>query len=66
MPDFNHYLMGLGSICNIDCSVQFHNYTVTIYDPQGLPLIQGWRDNTGAKLLRFARRPQSYTPYYTE
>ena len=24
MPAFNHYLMGLGSICDTECSVHFH------------------------------------------
>ena len=51
--------MGLGSM-------NIHNYTVTIYDPQGLPLLQVWQDNTGAKIWRFALRPQSSTPSCTE
>ena len=42
MLDFNHYLVGLGHICDNECSVHFHKCTVTIYDPQGLPLLQGW------------------------
>ena len=37
-----------------------------MYDPQGLPLLQGWRDNTGAKLWRFSLRPQNPTPSFTE
>ena len=66
MPSFNHSLIGLGIICDTEWSVNFHNHTVTIYDPQGSPLIQGWWDNTGAKLWRFAPRPQNSTPYATE
>ena len=40
----------------------FHKHTVAIYDLQGIPLIQGWRDNTGTNLWRFALRPQNSTP----
>ena len=50
MPAFNHSLMGLVSIYDNECSVQFHKYTVKIYDPQGLPLLQGWQDNKVTKI----------------
>ena len=66
MPDFNRYLMGLASICDNECSVHFQKCKVTIYDPQLLPLLQGWRDNKGAKLWLFSLRPQSSTPSSTE
>ena len=66
MPAFNHSIMVLGSICDTECSVNFHNHTVTIYDSQGSPLIQGWRDNTGAKLWRFVLHHQNPTPSDTE
>ena len=66
MPDFKHSLMDLGSICDNECSVHFHKYTVTIYDPQGIPFLQGRRDNTSAKLWCFYLRPQSSTPSSTE
>ena len=58
--------MVLGSICDTECFVHFHKYTVTIYDPQGLPLLQGWQENTGAKLWRFSLCPQSSNTYSTE
>ena len=66
IPYLNHSLMGLKIICDTECSVQFHKYTVIIYDPQGIPLLQGWRDNTGAKLWRFPLCPQSPTSSSTE
>ena len=57
MPEFKHSLMGLGSICDANCTVLFSKAAVTIFDPQGKPLLQGWRDRHGAKLWRFALRP---------
>ena len=41
--------------------MHFHKYTVTIYDPQVIPLLQGWQDNTGASIWCFALRPQIST-----
>ena len=58
--------MGLGSICDTECSMHFHKHTVTIYDPQGSPLLQGWRYNIAAKIWRFALCPQNSTPSNTE
>ena len=66
MPAFKHYLMVLGSICDTECSVHLWKCTVKIYDPKGLPLLQGWQDNKGSKIWRFVLQPQSYTPYSTE
>ena len=62
MLDLNHYLMGLGNICDTECSMYFHKCKVTIYDPHGLPLLQGWQENKGAKLWQFSLRPQMCTP----
>ena len=66
MLDLNHYLMGLGNICDTECSMYFHKCTFKIYDPQGLHFIQGWRDNKDAKLWHFPLRPKSYTPSSTD
>ena len=62
----NHSLMVFGSICDTKCSVHFHKCTVTIYDPQGLPLLQGWRDNIGANIWPFSLRTKISTPSYAE
>ena len=61
MPALKNHLMGLVSICDTGFSVHFHKYTVTSYDTQGLLLLQGWRDKTGAKLWKFALCPQIST-----
>ena len=59
IADLNHYLMGLGSICDAECSVHFHKFTVKIYDSQGIPLIQVWQDKKIANLRRFSLQPQN-------
>ena len=46
--------------------MHFHKFTVTIYDLQGIPLLQGWQDSKGSKLWCFSLRPQNFTPYYAE
>ena len=66
MPAFNHSLMGLICICDTEFSVHFHKNTVTIYEPQVIPLLQVWRDNKGANLWRFSLCPQTSTPSATE
>ena len=66
MPAFSHYFMVLGSICDTECSVHFHKCTVTIYESQGLLLLQGWQDNKFPKLWRFSLRPQISTPSSTK
>ena len=58
--------MGSGSICDTECSVYFHKHTVTMYDLNGRPLLEVWKDNTGAKLWRFSLRPQNFTPFATK
>ena len=58
--------MGLGSICDIEFSMQFHKHTAKIYDPQGSPLLQRWRDNIFTKLWRFTLCTQMFTPSTTE
>ena len=66
IPYFNHSLMGFGIICDNKCSIKFHKHTVTVYEPQGSPFLQGWWYNTDAKLWRFAFCPQNSTPSATE
>jgi len=57
MPTFKHTLIGIGPICDADCQVLFSKTDVTVFSPDGSPILQGWRDEAGAKLWRFALRP---------
>ena len=56
----------MGRIYDTEYSVQLHKHTVTIYDPQGSPLPQGWRENICAKLWNFALHPKNSTPSNTK
>ena len=59
----SHFIVTATLSCRIrSCSGHFHKCTITIYDPQGLPLLQGRRYNKGAKLWRSSLSPQSSTP----
>jgi hypothetical protein len=53
MPSFQHNLLGIGKICNSDCTVVFDKTSVNVYAPDGTTLLQGWREQAGAKLWRF-------------
>lgn len=57
MPSFVHSLVGLGPFCDADCTVTFTKTDVTVYAPDGTPIITGWREADGAKLWRFALCP---------
>jgi len=57
MPTFKHTLIGIGPICDTDCQVLFSKAEVTVFGPDGSPILRGWRDDAGAKLWRFALRP---------
>lgn len=57
MPSFAHTLIGLGPICDADCSAHFTKHQIVIYDPHGAPLITGWREPSGARLWRIALCP---------
>ena len=53
MPTFAHNLMGICQFCDADCTVQYTKKDVTIFDPDGVPLLRGRRDPNN-KLWRMA------------
>eukprot|EP00804_Cyclotella_cryptica_P017724 CCRYP_001164-RA/>CCRYP_001164-RA protein AED:0.37 eAED:0.27 QI:0/0/0/1/0.33/0.25/4/0/1265 len=57
MPSFQHNLMGIGKLCDNDCRVVFDKTTVTVFANNGSTLLQGWCEQTGAKLWRFSLMP---------
>ena len=58
MPSFKHTLVDLGPICDADCTVLFSKRGVTVYSPDGKPILTGWRDPCGTnRLWRFALQP---------
>ena len=54
MPGFAHNLVGIGPFCDKDCSVLHTKNSVTIFDPQGTPILAGWREKDGARLWRIS------------
>ena len=47
MPAFPHTLIGLGPFADLGCKIVFTKTSVTVYHPDGHPILSGWRDETG-------------------
>ncbi len=50
MPSFPHTLIGLGPFADLGCKIVFTKTAVTVYHPNGHPILAGWRDETGPRL----------------
>ena len=50
MPSFPHTLIGLGPFADQGCTIVFTKTAVTVYHPDGHPILSGWRDETGLRL----------------
>ena len=57
MPTFTNTLIGMGPICDANCTVVFRKEDVTVMSPQGKPILQGWREKKLPRLCRFALSP---------
>ena len=44
MSTFARNLMGICRCCDADCTVQYTKKDVTIFDPDDVPMLRGWRD----------------------
>ena len=53
MPSFPHTLVGLGPFADQGCQIIFTNKDVSVRNPQGVCILKGWREETGARLWRF-------------
>ena len=53
MPSFPHTLIGLGPFADLGCKIVFTKTAVTVYHPDGHPILAGWRDETGPRLWHF-------------
>ena len=54
MPGFRHTLIGVGPLCDADCTVTFTREAVIVQDTRGTPVLTGWRKNSGPRLYRIA------------
>ena len=44
MISFTNTLVGVGPICDADCTVLFTKKDVTVFSPGGKPILTGWRE----------------------
>ena len=68
MPNFTNNLIGIGKICDAQCTVTFTATEVIVRDKTGNIIWQGLRETNGARMWRFNICPQSLsttTPYAT-
>jgi len=53
MPSFPPTLIGLGPFADLGCKIVFTKTAVTVYHPDGHPILAGWQDETGPRLWHF-------------
>ena len=61
MPGFRHTLIGVGPLCDADCTVTFTSADVVVRDPHGNPLLTGWQEQSVPRLWRIALQPNETT-----
>ena len=57
MPSFTNTLVGVGPICDADCTVVFTKQYVTVLSPKGKPILTGCRAKKLPRLWHFALKP---------
>jgi hypothetical protein len=62
MPSFSHTLIGLGPFANQGCNIVFTKTSVTVYHPNGQPILSGWWDETGPCLWHFPLTAEASNP----
>ena len=61
MPGFRHTLIGVGPLCDADCTVTFTSAAVLFRDLHGNPVLTCWREQSGPRLLMIAFQPDKTT-----
>ena len=61
MPGFRHTLIGVGPLCDTDCTVTFTSAAVVVRDLHGNPVLKGWREQSGPCLWRIFLQPDETT-----
>ena len=57
MTSFTNKLIGVGPICDSDCTVVFTKKYVTVISPKGKKILTGWREKKLPRIWRFALKP---------
>ena len=58
MPTFTNTLIGIGPICDGNCTVVFKKQDATVISPEDKPILQGRREKKLPRLSRFALKPK--------
>ncbi len=59
---FPHTLISLGPFADQDCMIVFAKTSVTVYHPDGHPILSGWQDETGLRLWHFHLAAKATSP----
>ena len=59
MPSFTSSLIGLGPFVDMGCTVTFTATGVSVIHPDGHSLLEGWREQSGARFWRFPLQPNN-------
>ena len=62
MPGFCHNLIGVGPLCDAECTVTFTSEAVIVRYQQGTPVLTGWRESSGPQLWRISLKPRGSKP----
>ena len=57
MPYFTNKLVGVGPICDAECTVVLTKQYVTVFSPKGKPILTGWREKKLPRIWRLALKP---------
>ena len=57
MPSFCHTLIGVGPLCDDNCTVAFTREAVIVWDQQGTPVLTGWSEASRPQLWRIDLQP---------
>ena len=57
MPSFTNSLIGLGPFVDMGCTVVFTATGILVIHPDGHSLLDGWREDAGARLWCFPLQP---------
>ncbi len=53
MPSFPDTLIGLDPFANEGCKIVFNKSLVTVFHPDGQPILKGWQDLDGPQLWKY-------------
>ena len=54
VPGFTNNLLSLARLCDADCTATITKHAITVYSPDGSPILTAPRDTTGPRLWRAA------------